>query len=750
MISRFTNIKGIGRFHDCQIGGRHFSKNTIIFGQNTGGKSTLTDILWSFKTGDIAIIEGRKTFGFNGNQQVEFIDDTNKQFKYPSVEWNQGFENIEIFDTQFINENIFEGNEITYEHQKNLHSIIIGTQGKKLATEINSLQDELNELTAKKTAKTAEFNRIFKKEISVKDFSKLPKVENVEEKIKELQATIETANNQAKIKSVFEAIEALLGNILNQNTKVVLSSSIQVKAELVTEHILKTWKNPSHSKDFLQTGLNLTKDEQADCVFCGQELNADAQNLLSSYSQLFSQEYRTLQTEISNTVSKFEKWNPITYLESIQDKLASVKINLPSNELTKEEIKKLKEAVNTEFAAKLKDIGYEVNFEKFDLLIKVIKKAKEQTDELKKKNVFTTDVNIEALNRKIKELEFAKTRHTKEWNDFLNEYDSIDGIQETKKQKRESTREQLNEYGKNLFAVHFDTINKVLYELNADFTIYDFQPIRKIVGQSERIFALKFFNSHLVPIDETATDKPNFKNTLSESDKRVLAFAFFYSLMIHDAKLNEKIIVFDDPFSSFDSDRRIRTIQLLANPHLISQDGEIIEKNINQLIILTHESEFFKWLYLKLDNPKPLRIIPDGLSNGVKKSTVVDCNVEEEFIEDENLKDLREIEDIHTSNKPIINYEGLCVKCRKILENIFIRKYLFDLEGEIKARGSVRTFVGKLKTISRNNFDNVPKYKEFISLCDNLNIELHSNTLKNEGQNALNVLGDFLRLIKQI
>ena len=529
-----------------------------------------------------------------------------------------------------------------------------------------------------------------------------------------------------------------------------MSISIQVKAELVTEHILKTWKNPSHSKDFLQTGLSLTKDEQADCVFCGQELNAEAKGLLSSYSQLFSQEYRTLQTEISNAVSKFEKWNPITYLESIQDKLASVKINPISIELNKEKTKEQKDAINTEFLAKLKDIGYEVNFGKFDSLIGVIKKVKEQIDELKKKNVFTTDVNIEALNKKIKELEFAKTRHTKEWDDFLNEYDNIDGIQEAKKQKRESTREQLNEYGKNLFAVHFDTINKVLYELNADFTIYDLQPIRKIVGQSERIFALKFFNSHLVSIDETATDKPNFKNTLSESDKRVLAFAFFYSLMIHDAKLHEKIIVFDDPFSSFDSDRRVRTVQLLANPHLITSDGEIIEKAVNQLIILTHESEFFKWIYLKLDNPKPLRIVPDGLSNGVKKSTIVDCNVYSEFIEDENLKDLKEIEDIHSSNKPITNYEGLCAKCRKILESIFIRKYLFDLEDEINTRKSVRTFVDKLKNISQNDFEKVPKYKEFISLCDNLNIELHSNTLKNEGQNALNVLGDFLRLIKQI
>lgn len=751
MISRFTLIKGIGRFHDCQnIGGRHFSKNTIIFGQNTEGKSTLTDILWSFKTGDTAIIEGRKTFGFNGNQQVEFFDSNNNPFRFPSAKWNQGFENIEIFDTQFINDNIFEGNEITYGHQKNLHNIIIGSEGKKLAMEINSLQEGISELTGKKTAKTSEFNRIFKREITAKEFAELPKIENVDEKIKEIKATIETASNQFKIKSIFDNIESLLGNIIDQNTKATLSKSIQVKADIVAEHILKTWKNPAHSKDFLQTGLTLTKDEQSDCVFCGQELKPNAKKLLEAYSNLFSQEYRTLQSEISNAVSKFEKWNPITFLESIQDKLASIKLSLNSDEINKKEIKKIKEEINSEFTAKQKDLGYEVNFDKYDSLIEIIKKIKAQTDALKNKNVFESEVNIENLNQKIKKLEFSKTRHTKEWDGFIKEYDEIDTIQETKKQKREKLRLAFNKYSNDIFLIHFDTINKILFELNADFTICDFQPIRKIVGQNERIFAIKFFNNYRVSIDETAVDKPNFKNTLSESDKRVLAFAFFYSLMIRDEKLNEKIIVFDDPFSSFDSNRRTRTVELLANPRLITPDGEEVAKTLKQLVILTHERVFFKWLYQKLDNPKSLKIIPDGHTNGVKKSTIVDCDVYKEFIEDPNKKNLKEIQDIYQSNKPIPNYEALCLKCRKILESIFTRKYLFELEDVINLKKSVRSFVDKLKTLEINDFNETPKYNDFIFLCDNLNIELHDNGLTNEGQNAHNILGDFLKLIKQI
>ncbi len=751
MISRFTKLKGIGRFQDCpSLGGRHFNKNTIIYGQNAGGKSTLTDILWSFKTGNPAIIEGRKTFGFTGQQEVEFIDDNNKVYKYPSSEWLTGSDTIEIFDTQFINENIFEGSEITYGHQKNLHNIIIGPTGNKLVTEINSLQGQISELTTKKSAKTYEFNRVFKKEISAEDFSKLPKIEDPDGKIKENKTLIEIYNNQTKIKSVFATVDLQLESVIIQSTKSILSSSIHVNADQVTDHIIKTWRNPNQSKDFLQTGLTLTKEDHKFCVFCGQELSDYAKGLLGEYEKLFSTEYRSLQIKVSEAVTKFLKWNPLTYLESIQDKLASVKIVLNLDKINKDELIALKESIDHEFDLKIKDLGYNVNFEKFDSIIEIFKTIQSQVEELKKGNVFNTEVYAEALNKKIKEIEFAKLRHSKEWDDFFKEYDEIDSIQEGLKLKREQFRSELNKYSDQLFKIHLDTINKILQELGADFTICDFQPIKKLIGQAERIFALRFFKTHRVSIDEKSVNKPNFKNTLGESDKRVLAFAFFYSLMIHDPKLHDKIIVFDDPFSSFDSDRRAKTAELLANPHLIDEYGVITEKTVNQLIILTHECEFFKWIYRRLDTPKALKIISNGHINGVNKSTFDDCDVYKEFIEDENLKNLKEIEEIHSANKPITNFEGICVKCRIIMENIFKRKYLFDLEEEINQNKSIRSYVDKLNLLTVNQFDNTVKHKKFVFLCDNLNIELHDNSIKNDGKNAIIVLTDFLSLIKEI
>jgi hypothetical protein len=71
MLKRIQKIQNIGRFVDCHSAGCEFLQETIIFGYNTQGKSTLTAILRSIQTGNNDILIGRKTFGATGNKKVE-------------------------------------------------------------------------------------------------------------------------------------------------------------------------------------------------------------------------------------------------------------------------------------------------------------------------------------------------------------------------------------------------------------------------------------------------------------------------------------------------------------------------------------------------------------------------------------------------------------------------------------------------------------------------------------------------------
>lgn len=621
MISKIE-IKGVGRYHNSMMEKESFSEKTLIYGANTSGKSTLTDIFWSFKTGNPHIIEGRKTFGYRGEQQVQIIDDKGTVSRFPGTEWAKGCSYIEIFDSRFINDNIFEGEAITFDHQKKLNQVVIGARGMALNQQINELQAELNNFTAQKMAKSKLFSNTFKRDITLDDFIKLPRIKDAEEQLKEMRSTIETAMNQSKIREAFTIIDQQLKNILLQNTKEKLSQSIEVKADLVSEHLKKHWSNPGYSKDFIQTGLTLTKEGHEHCVFCGQELNAGAKELLDAYATLFSREYRQLQQDIQLAAIRFSKWNPLETIRIIQTHLREVGIDNLVTETNAEQITELKEYTNLEFQFKSRDLAYRTDFTGFDQLLDIFRIMQADIEKMKDKKIFTAEVNVVALQQTMRRIELCMLRHSEQWLEFIDEYHGIDEAAGGIKAKREKLRDELQKYSEVIFSIHLDTINQTLKSLGADFVLDNFKPIKKLVGKAERIFTLHFFNKHTVSIDETSVNRPNFSNTLSESDRQLLAFAFFYSLMIHDPSLDNKVVLLDDPFAGFDTERRKAVAEKLANIQVITSDGELIEKKASQLILLTHETEFYQWLCEKWTDSSTLTITPDGDENGIKKSIV--------------------------------------------------------------------------------------------------------------------------------
>ena len=70
-----------------------------------------------------------------------------------------------------------------------------------------------------------------------------------------------------------------------------------------------------------------------------------------------------------------------------------------------------------------------------------------------------------------------------------------------------------------------------------------------------------------------------FKYSLSEGDKSALALSFFLSKLNLDPELGQKIIIFDDPISSFDNTRKTILLNELV----------ALGKNAEQLFVLTHD-----------------------------------------------------------------------------------------------------------------------------------------------------------------
>jgi wobble nucleotide-excising tRNase len=107
MIEKIIKITNVGRFINCNSKNNDltFRKITLIFGYNTYGKSTLTAIFRSLKENDTKYILGRKTFKSATSQEIEILFQNNSISRFPNNSWN--YQNIEIFDNDFINRNVF-------------------------------------------------------------------------------------------------------------------------------------------------------------------------------------------------------------------------------------------------------------------------------------------------------------------------------------------------------------------------------------------------------------------------------------------------------------------------------------------------------------------------------------------------------------------------------------------------------------------------------------------------------------------
>jgi wobble nucleotide-excising tRNase len=96
---------------------------------------------------------------------------------------------------------------------------------------------------------------------------------------------------------------------------------------------------------------------------------------------------------------------------------------------------------------------------------------------------------------------------------------------------------------------------------------------------------------------------PCFGTTLSEGDKRTLAFAFFMARLETDAAIGEKVVVFDDPVCSLDRSRKYQTVSLLRR----------LAPQCCQLIVLSHDPYFLRELRDALADLRPAPINPGAV-----------------------------------------------------------------------------------------------------------------------------------------
>lgn len=707
MIKKCKILKSIGKFYDyaSKGDGLDWHKNTFVFAPNAYGKSTVVNVLRSLRDNDPKIIRARKTLGaVAAPEAVIVIDRGNHVFN--GTRWDRPFPSIQIFDAPFIHANIL-AHEIGHEHKKNIHRIIIGTQGIKLA-------EELAELKTKEKAKSQEVANIagqFNRggfTFSMDAFLAIPPTEEaaVGPRIQRLEQDIKSKESEADVQGLGFPRQIVAPSFDLSTAKILaakkLAAAHEAAEKQVLAHIDRNFKNRTQAGQFIRQGLDLI---QADCPFCGQDLR-DVADLLKAYREFFDEAFRAYQQGVAQQIVSLEKWNldnDLTALVSAHNaNVATLRqwepylgaIGIPDVDATVEKCRagfvELKGKVQSELGKKQKDPNADADLSQFDTLSTELATLKTTvqaynaavttfTEKAKQYIANLPKSDVASMRAALPREQQIKTRFTPDWKKWATDYPAAKREADDLLSQKNAKQKKLEEYSKSIFGTYQKRINEILLALRADYKITGLvSRVDNKANEAYSDFSFLILDQE-VPLSVRQDDAPCYKNTLSEGDKSTLAFAFFIASLEREPDLDKQIVIFDDPLSSLDENRRLGTVGLLAD----------LSPRLEQLCVFTHKMDFLGMLYDGIRVKAVLRLKSD-----TKGSRIEAFDMEEERKAEiaQLFDDMGRYLNEDYGSTPV-DMQG---KIRKVFEIILKHKYYRSLTNEIRGKKSLGDLIRTL------------------------------------------------------
>jgi len=660
MIKRIKKIKGVGRFLD--VGHMELGHVTLIYGPNCYGKSTLAEIFRSIGNNDPVVLLNRQSIVKNGrkiNQEICLSVKNETEQKEHEISFsNQKWEiynfnySIEVFDSRFIENNVFTGLTISRSNKENLTNLLIGEKSVEIGKKIDFLKKSCREIT--KTI--GELENLLKVklgtldlQINLEDFISVEKTDDIEKTKYELimlQQNLEklrkSINEKNKILELDKPIilsteypDPIIKNLEDYLEKGFedINDSAYKK---IQKHIEKHFNSRDGAEEeWLERGVNIYLKQKKDitslnCPFCSQSLST-VTDLIETYRKVFSKEYEKFCKEIIEILDR-EYRNLSKFIDDI--KLINVLINknlvicqkwqdyfVNKEQELIEQLYNLSDKIDRlypifvqiieKFADEIKELIHKkkskpfVSIKEFPNVDRLLTDHRQLTEMVNEYNMVVSQLLIRIDNIKtnsqnsqlIEELRKLKYR-IRDLNIKIKRYElstDIDKLQLLKlkkkniEQKIKNLQEKLEQENKEFFEEYFQEVTNIFNKLGSD--DFEIQVIYRRWGD-QPVYepTIKFAN------EEITSDQLPF--IFSDADRRSLAFSIFISKLKKKSEheLKNTIVFLDDPITSFDDNRISQTFIEIKN----------LATSCRQLIIVAHHSRFLLDTYKKLKNIKDL------------------------------------------------------------------------------------------------------------------------------------------------
>lgn len=598
MIKKIQKIKNFGSFIDFtwNTSINEFKRFNLLYGWNGSGKTTLSKLFTLIEQKDDSnLINGLTGYEFTIN-----LEDSNT---ITNNSYASNILNLFVFNEIFVEKNIDWNNII--------HSILLisdavitekeDLEKKKLELGSDDLKDSV--LWSIKTTNKLKSDLLVSQDKFLSDSAK---------KIKEKFKVIDTSDkyyfnyDKRKFKKFIDDNETLISDKksiltekeINELTKsirpdVLQAISLELKhidfqrLEIIKEkvkNILNTSlivKEITRLKEFptigkwVEEGISIHKQNNSQrCEFCDQELPKDR---LLDLEQHFSDEFVNLQEKIKKAI----EWLPTQII-----KIDELKNEFELYPEFKEEFKTLKESLLD---------SIEVINKIFDKWINDLTK--------KQNNPFMVILEPETINSKaiddynliIDNLNAVINKHNNKTKNFSEElkklkfklelhYASFYVHEFNLKKNKSDIQKQSDEI------IRLTTLKNAL---NADIKRLEGLLSNEAIGAGEFNNKLHRFLGRKNIILVFDIENHGYKilrdgvqaNNLSEGEKTAISFVYFVTkLKENDNRIEDSIIVIDDPISSFDSNNLFSSYSFLKNECGAAK----------QLFVLTHSFAYFK------------------------------------------------------------------------------------------------------------------------------------------------------------
>ena len=600
MLERIQSIKGIGLLHQANGSQFKLQKATFIYADNGRGKSTLASILRSCSTNDSTLLVNRRTVDGTNEQEVIFQFSHGEKSTFKNGNWDKCRPELLVFDSAFVEQNVYAGGQVSTDQRKNLLKFALGADAVAAQQDYDEADKEMKEATADIRVITNQLAG-FHRGKTLDQFLQIQEEFDIDNQITILNSKISETRNVNLIQT--KTLPTLLEYPSSDITPIlaILETSI-ADVDITAEQQVKAHLD-RHKKEGVEKWISDGQkfEEQDSCPFCDQSLLGVG--LIQAYQTYFNKEYNRLKLDVASLSSLIDA----AYSDKIVLKLESqLKISNAALNGWQEHLEILPLSFNT-------DAAYNAisNIRSF---LEILKQKKENnllesvnTNELREKitneckviteatklcnEQITTNIqritkykenlhriNINELEEKINTLNISKIRYSQDVLLEINKLNEYRAAEKLIQEKKQNKKEALNLIMETTLNKYKDRINELLNRFGAQFTIpnIDFN----YRGGLRSDYSLEMRGKNIA----LNGGAPDFNTSLSEGDKRTLAFAFFIASTESNNYLANKIIVIDDPMCSFDLNRKQQTRTVLK---------ELYGK-CEQLILVAHDIHFLR------------------------------------------------------------------------------------------------------------------------------------------------------------